>query len=65
MTDDLFNGYMSRMRTAGEHDQEQILEDAEEAHYMDGAITHTQYLQIVRLYAELTGDHDILSRNNL
>ena len=40
--------------------QEDGLESAEEAHYMDGAISYEQHLIVARLYAKTTGDYDIL-----
>ena len=64
MTDThLFGIYDSLLRGAKEGEHEKLLEDIEESHYMDGLITDAQYVTLLHLFANLTGDYSILHRS--
>ena len=43
------------------NEQERALEDAEEAHYMDAALSYQQFMKLSRLFQETTGDHSTLN----
>lgn len=57
----LYDIYRQEIESEDPVRQEKALEDAEEAYYMDGKIDATQYQLLIRLYANLTGDHDIIA----
>lgn len=58
--EDLANIYERHIRSEDFAERERALEDCEESYYFDGAITYEQYTTLIRLYAEVSGDFDIL-----
>lgn len=59
----LYELYKSQIETGDPAQQEKALEDAEESHYMDAVLSATHYELLIRLYANLTGDHNIIQTN--